>query len=89
LKEGDALSLLLFKLTSECTIRRVQVNQNGLKLNGTHHILVYAADVNILGGSVKKNIEALLVAGKENGLKVNGDKTKDMVMSPDQNAGRW
>jgi len=92
LKEGDALSPLLFKLTSENTIKRVQVNQNGLKLNGTHHLSVYAADVNILGGSVntiKKNIEALLVAGKENGLEMNGDKTKDMVMSRDQNAGRW
>jgi hypothetical protein len=52
LKEGDALSPLLFKLISEYAIRRVQVNQNGLKLNGTHHLLVYADDVNILGGSV-------------------------------------
>jgi len=62
-----------------------------LKLNGTHQLLVYADDVNILGGSVrtvKKNIEALVVASKENGLEVNADKTKYMVMSQDQNAGR-
>jgi len=61
-----------------------------LKLNGTHQLLVYADDVNILGGSVrtvKKNIEALVVASKENGLEVNADKTKYMVMSQDQNAG--
>jgi len=52
LKQGDALTPLLFNFTLECTIRRVQVNQDGLKLNGTHQPLVYADDVNILGGSV-------------------------------------
>jgi hypothetical protein len=42
-----------------------------LKLNGTHELLVYADEVNILGGSVytiKKNTETLVVASKENGL---------------------
>jgi len=33
-------------------IRRVQVNQNGLKLNSTHQFLAYADDVNILGRSI-------------------------------------
>jgi hypothetical protein len=49
----------------------VQVNQDELKLNGTHQLPVYAADVNILGGSVntiKKNAEVLVVASKETGL---------------------
>ena len=36
LKQGDALSPLLFNFTLEDAIKRVQVNQNGLKLNGTH-----------------------------------------------------
>ena len=36
----------------EYAIRRAQVNQDGLKLNGTHQFLVYADDDNILGGSV-------------------------------------
>jgi hypothetical protein len=48
----------------------VQVNQVGFKLNGTHQFLVYADDVNILGGSIrtiKKSINALVVARKENG----------------------
>jgi hypothetical protein len=38
-----------------------------LKLNGTHELVVYADDVNILGRSVhsvKKNAEALVVASK-------------------------
>ena len=39
--------------TDEYAIRMVQVNQDGLKLNGTHQLLVYADDVNILGGSVR------------------------------------
>jgi hypothetical protein len=64
LKQGDALSSLLFKFALDFAIRRVLVNQDGLKLNGTHQLLVYADDVNILGGSVhtiKKNTETFLV----------------------------
>ena len=75
----------------EYAIRGVQVNRDGLKLNGTHQLLAYADDVNMLGGSVhtvKKNAEALLFATKEIGLEVNADKTKYMVMSRDRNAGR-
>jgi len=67
------------------------MNQDGLKLNRTLQLLVSADDVNILGGSVhtvKKNAEALVVASKEIGIEVNVDKTKYMVMSRDQNAGR-
>jgi len=62
-----------------------------LKLNGTHQLLVYADGVNILGGSVhtiQENAEALVVAGREIGLDENADKTKYMVMSRDQHAGR-
>ena len=72
-------------------IRRVQVNQDGLKLNGTHQLLAYADDVNILGGSIhtlKENAEAFVAATREIGLKVSADETKYMVMSRDQNAGR-
>jgi hypothetical protein len=62
-----------------------------LKLNGRHQLLVYADDVNMLGGSInsmKKNAEALVVASKEICLEVNAEKTKYTVMSRNQNAGK-
>ena len=48
LKQGDALSPMLFNFSLEYAIRRCQVNQDGLKLNGSHQFLAYADDVNIL-----------------------------------------
>ena len=74
---------MLFNFALEYAIRRVQVNQDGLKLNGTHQLLAYADDVNILRGSihtVKGNAEAVIVASKEIGIEVNADKAKYMVM---------
>jgi hypothetical protein len=53
--------------------------------------LIYVNDVNIFGGSVhtiRKNTESLVVSIKENGLEVNADKTKYVVIPRDQNAGR-
>jgi len=91
LKRGYALSPLLFNFALEYVISRVQVSQDGLKLNGTHQLLVYADDVNILGGTVhtiKENAEALVVSCKEIRVVTNADKTKYMVRSRDQNAGR-
>jgi hypothetical protein len=52
LKQGYALSPLLFNYDLQYAIRTIQVNQGGMKLNGTHQILVYNNDVNILGGNV-------------------------------------
>jgi hypothetical protein len=82
---------LLFNFALEYAIKKVQVNQDGLKLNGIHQVLFYADDVNILGGNIhtmRKNTEALVIARKEIILEVNAEKTKCMVMSQDQNAGQ-
>jgi hypothetical protein len=59
----------------------------GVKLNGTHQLLAYADDVNIVEentDTIKKNTEALLDANMEVGLEVNQEKTKYMLMSHTQ-----
>ena len=65
MKQREDLSSLIFNPALGYGIRKVQVNQDGLKLNGTHQLLVYVDDVNILGGSVhtiKENTEYVFVA---------------------------
>jgi hypothetical protein len=65
---------LLFTFALEYAIRKVQENQVGLKFNGTHHILVYADGVNLLGDNtytINDNIEVLTEASKEVSLEVN------------------
>jgi hypothetical protein len=74
LKQGDALSPLLFNFALEYAIKKVQENQAGLKLNGTHYLLAYADDVNLLGDNIdtiNKNTRTLINASKEVCLEVN------------------
>jgi sorting nexin-29 len=91
LKQGDALSPLLFNFALEYAIRNVQENQVRLKINGTHQLLAYADDINLLGDNtdtIEKNTETLIDASKEVGLEINVEKTKYTLLSRRQNAGQ-
>jgi hypothetical protein len=87
----DALSPLLFNFPLEYAIRKVLENQVGLKLNGTHQLLAYADDVNLLGDNtdtIRENTETLIDASKEVGLEINVEKTKYRLLSHHQKVGR-
>ena len=75
LKQGDALSPLLFNFGLEYAIRRLRVNLGGLKLSD-YTSFRFMLLMNILEGSVhtvQENADALVVASKETGLELIAD----------------
>ena len=81
LKQGDALSPLLFNLVLEHAIKSLE-DKEGVQLNGIHKLLVYADDIVLLGDSdeiLKDNMHILRSNTRELGLEVNVNKTKYMV----------
>ena len=83
LKQGDGLSTVLFNLTLEYVVRKMQVSQMGATLNGTTQILGYADDLDILGDcreTVARNAEILIKAVEYTGLEVSESKTKYMIV---------
>jgi hypothetical protein len=91
LEQGDALLPLLFNFALEYAIRKVQGILVNLELNGTHHLLVYVHDINLLGDSkniIKEITETHLEASRDDGLEINAEKTKYMIMSHNPNSGQ-
>jgi hypothetical protein len=65
-------------------IRKVQGDQEGLKLKVTHQVLGYADDVNLLGdniSTIKKNTETLIDVTEKCDMEVNRDITKYVLLS--------
>jgi hypothetical protein len=84
LKQGDTLSPLCSNFALEYAIRKVQENQVEMKLNGTHQLMAYADDVNLLGDiidTIKENKETLIDACKVDSLEINLEKTTYVLLS--------
>ena len=79
LKQGAVLSPPLFNFALEYAIRKVQKTNCGLNINGTHQVLAYADDINLIGDDIRKiERNVLLISCKDIGLAVNTGKTKYM-----------
>jgi hypothetical protein len=77
-----------FTFALEYAIRKVHDHQVRLKLNGTHPLLIYADDVNLLRDNIntrKESTEPLIDASKDVGLEVNTEKARYVLISPHLN----
>jgi hypothetical protein len=76
IKIGVALSTLPFNCVVVNAIRMDKKNHVGLKLSGTHQLLAYADDVNLLG----HNINLLMLVRTFIGVEVIVEKSKYMLL---------
>jgi len=70
---------VLFNFVLEYAISKVQENRVSLEVNGTHKLLVYAEDVNLLGNNINtmtEKTETLLGTRRHVGLDIKMEKTK-------------
>jgi hypothetical protein len=92
LKQGDALSPLILCYALKHVIRAVQEKQEALQLNGTHHLLIYATDVNLLTESMATirggGDTSVLIDCKQIVRETDAEKAKYMFMSRQKNAGQ-
>jgi hypothetical protein len=90
--KGDASLPLLFNSAVQHAIRKVQENQVGLNLNGTHQLLVYADDVYLLGRNTKTIRENIKTVRKNTKAFTDGSKWVGLEVKTEeyshQNAGQ-
>jgi len=83
LKQGDALSPILFNLVLKKVIQIIKMVPSGIKIGKENlNVLTYADDIALIG---KNEIEIKLFVEMENtarkfGLQVNQEKTKYMIV---------
>lgn len=84
LRQGDALSGLLFNMILECAIRKSKMQTTGTIFTKTTQIVAYADDIAIVSRNLPAAKEAFIAIEKESatmGLSVNYNKTKAMAVS--------
>jgi len=94
LRQGDALSPILFNIALKSVVRKVQKDRIGLRIRKQNVVIIaYADDLIIMGETedqVRNTAKKLIEEGKSLGLNVNLDKTKyPIVSSKPTGSGRY
>jgi len=88
IKQGDALSPILFNIALEKVIRSVQSNKLGINIGKTTlDVLGFADDLNLVGENkeiIVRNAKTLIQEAKKIGLEINEEKTKVIETLPEK-----